>query len=256
MKRQTINIYGTGEIALKFAIYNAGNYKINAFIDGRKPFPKEFLKDYLGYTAPVYYVEEIDENLLKNYTVVCSSEAAYRDIRDRLVALGLREFVDFEYYRTFKKKIAVMYGNCHADFVKNVLSQSPHFSAIYGFYPLRPICEIKREGTDDLKSDVFSKCDLLIHQCIWEKNFYGVEYASSHIVSKVKPGCMVIGMPNLYRMPKFMFPQVEVEGRTTWEKRQYYVFSDKYIDASWLDNDIDDICGMITDENFLPKKIL
>ena len=253
MARRSINIYGTGEEALKFAIYHAGKYRIKAFIDGRRPYPKAFLSGYLGYNVPVYYLDEIDEKVLKDYTVVCSSEAAYREIRDNLINMGLQEFADFEYYRTFEKKIALMYGNCHAEFIKNILSQAPCFSQIYGFYPLKPICQIKSEGTNDLELDIFSKCDLLIHQCIWEKNVYGIEFASSHIVRKAKPSCRIIGLPNLYRMPRFLYPQIEIEDRVAWENRHYYCFSDKYIDAI-CDSSIDDICSMITDDNFLDYK--
>lgn len=97
-----------------------------------------------SYSIPVVPFGEAEAILRKHYTVIASSENAYWEIKSSLEhKYGLSEFVNFEYYRTFRKKVAVIYGNCHAYWIKNALMLSKEFNNIYGIYPLKMICNIE-----------------------------------------------------------------------------------------------------------------
>lgn len=125
------------------------------------------------------------------------------------------------------KKTVILYGNCHTAIVKKYLQACPEFNEIYTIYPIKEIQEVKDFSYFNLP--IFSTCDVLIHQSIWEKNRYGKEYASSNIISKVKPDCKIIAMPNLYHLPLFLFPQY-YEAEELRSKDQTYFFRDLIVD--------------------------
>ena len=140
----------------------------------------------------------------------------------------LLEFEEFAYEKYLGKAIVILYGNCHTRAVKRGLQSCKAFNINYEIYPLKEIQEVRDASYFDLP--VFRICDVLIHQCIWEKNRYGKEYASSNILSRVKETCKVIAMPNIYHMPICLFPQY-YEKKELRYKNQTYFFRDKIIDA-------------------------
>lgn len=137
------------------------------------------------------------------------------------------EFVDFVYEEYIGKKIVILYGNCHTGAVKKYLQSCEDFNAEYVIYPLKEIQDVKEVAY--FEKPVIRICDVLIHQSIWENNRYGKEYASSSIIARVKRGCRIIAMPNLYHMPTFLFPQY-YEAKELRYKNQTYFFRDLIID--------------------------
>ncbi|MCI8763291.1 MAG: hypothetical protein HFG58_01670 [Lachnospiraceae bacterium] len=257
MSKGGIVIYGTGATALKFVLTNK-NIEICSFVEGKNKKKKVFMKDLFPF-VPVLLFEEAEVILKKHYTVVASSEDIYWEIKNRLEKeYGLIEFENFEYWETYQKKIAVIYGNCHTVPIKEALKLSKKFNDNYGFYPLKAVQNMKANGGEGINSEVYGRCDLFIHQCIWEKNVYGPEYASGNFMKQLPSACTVIGIPNLYRMPKFMFPQIsDNENPIQWEDYNYFPFRDKYIDQYYDSMSIPQIESMILDDNLIsPGKIL
>ena len=244
-----INVYGTGVNAIRFVLLNR-DVKIMAFIEGKKQeYQKAFMADAFRSLVPVVPFEDAGSILKNRYTVIASSEDAYCEIKDKLEQeYALVEFEDFEYYMTYRKKIAVAYGNCHMLWIKKALTLSKAFSSIYGFYPLDAICSYKECG--GIKSNVFEKCDLFIHQCIWEKNEYGSEFSSNNFIKKIPSKCKIIGVPNLYKMPRFMFPQIVDDDNLQWENFGWF-YRDYYIDTNYKHMNVVQIRDMIMDDNLI-----
>lgn len=245
-----INIYGTGVNAMKFILTNR-NIKVASIIEGKRNVTN-FMKGVIG-DIPVVQFENAKCMLKKHYTIVASSENIYWDIKNKLeIEYQLIEFEDFEYWETFCKKVVVIYGNCHTSAIKAALKTSSIFNHLYGFYPLKPIQEIKSDGGNGLKTNVFRKCNLFIHQCIRKENIYGEEYASSNFVRLLHKDCTVIGIPNLYRLPKFMFPQIPDDNNyIEWESYNFFPFKDKYIDKNYTNLSVKKIEDMINDSKLI-----
>lgn len=251
-----INIYGTGVNAMKFILTNR-NIKVASIIEGKRNVAY-FMKGIIG-EIPVIRIEDAEDVLRKHYTIVASSENIYWDIKKKLeLEYQLIEFENFEYWETFCKKVVIIYGNCHTSAIKAALKTSSIFNQIYGFYPLKPIQEIKSEGGNGFKTRAFQKCSLFIHQCIRQENIYGAEYASSNFLRLLHKNCMVIGIPNLYRLPKFMFPQIpDTNNYIEWESYNYFPFRDKYIDGNYSSIPIEKINDMINDDKLInPTSII
>lgn len=176
-----INVYGTGENAVKYILMNK-DLNIESFIEGKKEI-RRFMSRAVG-NIPVFMLEEAGDILRKNYTVVASSENAYWEIKRKLEEQGLVEFENFEYFATYRKKVAIIYGNRHTVPIKQALCLSHEFDSQYGFYPIKQIQNIKCSEycIDNLESKAYGKCELFIHQCIWERNVYGKEYASDNLI--------------------------------------------------------------------------
>lgn len=252
-----INIYGTGVNAIKFILTNR-NIKVASVIEGKRNITN-FMSNVIGGGIPVVQFDNAECMLRKYYTVVASSESIYWDIKNELeTQYQLIEFEDFEYWETFHKKIAIMYGNCHTSAIKAVLKTSSEFNYTYGFYPLKPIQEIKSDGGNGFKTNAFSNCNLFIHQCIRKENIYGEEYASSNFVNLLHKNCKVIGIPNLYRLPRFMFPQIpDNNNYIEWESYNFFPFKDIYIDENYSNMSAEKIENMINDDKLInPTSII
>lgn len=235
-----IYVWGTGICAVNFTHMNA-NEKIEAYIDSNKT------EDIFSVNGiPIIRPEQIRE-LPKRYVVIACGQSVYWEIKRQLELYGLNEFTDYCYYKIYKKKIALIYGNCHIAPIREGLENSEQFSEEYGFYPLRMIQEINQTQGEDLKLQVFERCELFIHQEIRDKNQYGFEYSSSALLKRISPSCKVISIPNLYGLPKYLFPQIDgllPEKRV--KNRAYFSFRDKYIEAMYeRGRDIDYIVDKI-----------
>lgn len=224
LQRKVI-VWGTGINAINFISTNEGI--VEAFIDSYKEGTS-----FLG--VPLYKPEHILGLVKKYYIVIASSEYVYWDIKAILDNNGYVEFDDYCYYSVYNKKIAIIYGNCHVAPVKEGLLGIPEFNDTYGFYPLRQIHEIRRLNASDLTSPAVENCDLFLHQSIRDDNSYGIQYASSKILSRLKRDCKVISFPNLHKLPKCFFPQYNSE---YLPKKiggmSYYPFRDEFIEMSY-----------------------
>lgn len=194
-------VWGTGIHSEKCMQKYGERIKIIAFIDNYK-------KQEKFHEIDVYTWKEIKQRLKGYYILIASSEEAFWEIKELLDKDGLGEFEEYCYYQIYEKKIAIIYGNCHIIPIKEYLQKTKSFNKLYGFYPIRLIQEIATAQGEDFKSKVFKECDLLIIQDIQLNNKYGKEYSEFYMKKRVKKNCEIITMPNLYGLPKGMFPQL------------------------------------------------
>lgn len=101
------------------------------------------------------------------------------------------------------KKI-IFYGNCHMTALKAILLQIEEFNNNYEVIDIKPIQEI--EDIEQVCKKFLDECDVFIHQCIQDNNKYGYNYSSKKVTSYLKKDCQIIACPNLYGLPKFIFP--------------------------------------------------
>lgn len=225
--KDEIIIWGTEVTAIQFLLTHK-DVRIKYFIEGKKEI-KYFMDGNRCFTP-----QEIDALPGRDYIVVATSENVYWQIKEFLEKRGFREFDDFCYCELFQKKIAIIYGNCHTLPIKQGLKLSKQFNSEYGFYPLHQIQEINNNKLKDLESIAFERCDLFLHQSIRENNVYGKQYASKELIEKLKDKCIQISIPNLYGLPKFIYPQIDANLETKKiEGKNFFPFRDKYIEEMW-----------------------
>lgn len=158
---------------------------------------------------PVIYSGKAVSEMRKRYTVVACAENTYPEIKAELEKNDLIEFTDFEYYETYRKKVAIIYGNCHTRVIKAMLKSNEEFDRQYGFYPILQIQRIDKLNKGMMQSHAFEKCDLFLHGCIRKDNKYGEEFCSEMYIERLPKECKVVGFPNMYGLPTFLYPQVD-----------------------------------------------
>ena len=255
-----VNIYGCEASALHFVLDNK-DLEINKFIDGKHTEPRFFDLNYVDSAVkyPIVYLSNAEEDLRKYHTIICSSPESYWEIKKNLETLGLVEFEDFEYYKTYRKKMAICYGNCNAFGVKAMLESSPDFYHNYGFYPTSTLCDLS--GNNGIKfqfsEEIMNRCDLFLYQMIRKENVYGPEYATLNILNTIhNDNCKLISIPNYNGLAKFMFPQcyketvkhlLDVRG-SVWP---FVNQRDFYIDANYQKMNVNQLCAMITEKDVI-----
>lgn len=123
------------------------------------------------------------------------SYASFKEI------LTIEEFVRFVFTlkRTWKKKIAVTYGNCQTQVIGDFLVDTDKFMEEYFMLKLPAICDIQEEIGQEYWPNEIVKCfDLLIYQVIKKSNVYSEKAATAYLITKVKSDCKLICITNAY----------------------------------------------------------
>lgn len=186
-------IFGAGKTGERVVYQHYKDINISCFWDNTKT------GELLGYPIEK---PEVGRNA---YIIVATM--AYLGIREQLLQMGYCEFEDFIPYQIFGRKIAIAYGNCHLEAIKKYLERHRGFDSTYGFYPF-PMIQIWKNSKENLM-DVLRRCALFIHQSIRKDNGYGEKYASEYLLQHIPKTCEVIAVPNLYGLPKYLFPQLD-----------------------------------------------
>lgn len=191
MERNSIVLYGAGYQCEKFLYEHYGKVNISFIFDQNKKGA------FYGYDIKEPY---FDENL---YIVVTNEN--YHEIKKYLQKLGYSEFENFIPQSIFNKEVVIVYGNCHADAIRQYLIRNVHFDNKYGIYPLPQIQMM--ESIDEYR-EALGKCNLFLQQLI-STNSFGAEFATLTVQKMLPDKCEIIVLPNLYGMPKCFFPQLE-----------------------------------------------
>lgn len=187
-------IFGASLTGEKFLFYHYKELEIEFYFDNFRQ------GEVFGYEVKKPYYN-------KEYFIIVATNT-YLENRKQLLELGYEEFENFIPYQLFKKKMVVMYGNCHLYAVKQYLEQNAEFSKEYGFYPFPMIQDLEM---DFQFKEIFLRCDLVLHQSIRKGNRYGEKYSSENILRLLPKNCQVISLPNLYSLPKCFFPQLDMD---------------------------------------------
>lgn len=209
------------------------------YIEKRINNISRFVSDKLETSSSIYFYKTsyID---LNNLSRIDDAKARLIKNRQSFLIVGntvdlsrtvLVEFEDYIYEKYVSKQIVLLYGNCHTGIVKKYLKTSAEFNEKYEIYPLREIQEVSDPTYFDLP--VFKACDVFIHQSIWKKNRYGEKFASDYVISKLPAECKVISMPNVYHLPRSLFPQYYEATELRYNNRTYF-FRDKIIDEGLM----------------------
>lgn len=195
MYDRKIVVFGAGKTGEKFVYQYYNKVNIRCFWDNKKE------GELLGYQIR-------KPKALKEYFIVVTC-ACYMEIREQLMQMGYCEFTDFVPYQIFDKKMAIVYGNCHMGAIRQYLEGHKEFALKYGFYPFPAICEM--QNLPKKYENVLQHCDLFLHQSIRKNNMYGEQFASEFLLSYICKTCDAISVPNLYGMPKYLFPQLDMK---------------------------------------------
>lgn len=258
-----INIYGSKDSAVLFYLRHK-NIQVNKFIDGLLTSESIFNFNFVDHSE-LYEIKPVlqaEADLKKCYTVVATSEGAYWTVKRVLENMGLKEFENFEYFSTFqKKKIAVVYGNCNAFGVRDLLLTNKAFNDDYGVYPVKAICDFDNGNVslrEQLNDQVLDKCDLFLYQDVLDTNRFGRQFASAPILNKLNSACRKICLPNFVKFPIFLFPQTtpDVEHRYYNGVQSPFGARDCYLDCFHGVRSEDSLCRMITKEDIIDHQLI
>ena len=239
-------IWGAGIEGVK-ALYNLKEACILAFIDSYKT----------GKVAK-YDIKHPDDIPFDkgNYFYIATTDAAYCEIKQLLLAKGYEEFVNFICWRCYKKKICYLHGNCHMEPMKEMMINMPEFMNQYGFYPLTLVQNINGE----IDETVLKHIDVLITQDIREDNSFGIKLSAKYLQSKIKKGGRIIVVPNLFGLGRAFYPQFEwndKNGPIADDVNGLFPHGDRYIRQLADDGrSADEIVGMLSSNDFLPAEMI
>lgn len=192
-----IAIYGCGEEGKKFVLNNA-DIRIEVAIDNNYQ-----METFFG--IPVKTPQEI-RNIVHDYFIVFTvGTQHFEDIQKFVSENNLIEFEDYEFSRYYKRKLCVLYGNCHTRIMANYFSIIPEFIRKYDVVNYL-ICEFDSCKMNNFIMDV-KHSDLVITQDIRKDNIFD---APSYIdINQIAKNDVVI-VPNLHGM-NIYYPQFNKE---------------------------------------------
>lgn len=264
MKRMIL--FGTGGMAKKFI--SDFQEKIEFCLDNNPDKEGQYLENIPVYcTNTIFSSKNFDKkNLREQYFIIVAS-SFYQEIKVQLKKMGLNEIENFipvnifeamventERNRGQKKKLALLFGNCHMCIIKEYLEKSS-FMQEYVIYPLPAICDIE-EGY--IEENVLKKVDLIIYQQVKKENKFGEYLSSNYILAQLKNDARRISISNTYGFGLALFPQSSMNLKykaTDEDKYGWFPYEDKNIDR-WMKKNlsIDEMLYYIKDENFYSDK--
>ena len=135
-------------------------------------------------------------------------ERYYYEIRDDLIAHGLREVIDFSSHFLFEKKVCLIHANCHGEAIIPYLKQCSDFIREYSIYPWEGLILSNKEEIGDR---ILKCADVFIFQIIGRDNHFGEKYASDYCLGCIKEDCIKVCVPNFYPIINAFFPMQTVE---------------------------------------------
>ncbi len=190
--RRKLALFGAGEIARRFKYLYEKKHGSASFERDFCCVIDSFSNDELFYSIPIKKPSEISMSEL--FVVVAVRGEIYHDICNELEKYHLVEIKDYIYYDCFEKKICLINANCHGVPVKAALHSSENFKQEWGIYPLNTIGTY-REGTIE---GVLEYADMYIHVNVSKKNILRERLSDQYCIEKLKDGCKIITLPNVF----------------------------------------------------------
>lgn len=166
-----------------------------------------------------------DSQNVRKYFIIITVED-YRKVRDQLEGYGLKEFEDFIGWKFFRKKVAVIHGNCYRRIWDKCLQSSGDFDSIYTIYD-NPQIHLNEEKK--IRESALKHCDLLITQYILPDNEFGYFLSYEYIKKQVPESCKIVVVPNLFGTGIAFFPQARML-RNPKERRNIFPEVDENIE--------------------------
>ena len=133
-----------------------------------------------------------------------------------------------------KKKIALLYGNCHTTVLSRFLLAAPAFRGEYYLVLMPPVFDMKKLKIDHIPPALLKEIDLFLYQNIGQDNIYGEQWASERLLQDVSERCVQVSFPNT--MFYGYFPQESRRHDTIIKNQVNFVpmfCGDKYIDQNY-----------------------
>lgn len=187
---------------------------------------------------------------LKNYYVLISSRKYYSEMREQLIGVGLREFVDFIKGACYGKKTVYINGNCYAEVYGKLLQSVEKFRDKYFVYYDTPLCD-----QEEYAEDILRECSVCLSQDVRDDNKYGVKTSLTWHKNNINKSAELIVVPNLVGLGKAFFPQSSDNGEKNnceYPMLPYGMFpySDDIIDKMILQGkDFNEILNTIKSNN-------
>lgn len=158
------------------------------------------------------------------------------------------------------KKIALVYGNCQAEIISNMLESNITFNN--DFLLLRvPLVHLYKDKVQIKKifyDRIIKEVDLFIYQNVGYENGYFPELASEAICNQLKETCKKVRILNLYFDGYFVQYDQSLKGKFALNTEKFlFPYVDRYIDRFVREKyKVDNILARISDVNFIsPEKI-
>ena len=184
---------------------------------------------------PVYNSSKLKECPDALILIFTRNVGVYQKISSVLKSYGLTEFDNYIPAHLYGKKIALIWGNCHAGYLKLFLSYSKEFSDEYAFYDTKNLWDMKET---DIDKNLFQHCDLLVCQQLREENSLGRSFSSAAVEKMLKEDCKILRFPNLFGLPKFMYPQTDRQNIYSARRGTHKWYRDIYIDELMQTTDL------------------
>lgn len=196
---EDIIIIGTDHEAEKFWYMNRESYNVILWLDEK---PRRGV--FLNHTAVLAY-NTFDFARNKTKIIIATNKDQYLKFENDLLQKGLKEYEDFVYYEAVQKEMAIFWGNCQVEGLRDRLMMYPEFSRKYWIYPMVNISEPVRPY---IPVEIFNNCRLFIYQEVRSET-NGVFYSSQYMLDNLSAHAIRIQIPNLYRKGFGFFPQAK-----------------------------------------------
>lgn len=245
---EKVVIWGTGKIAIQFIYQNKDNIDILFFLDNFSD-GKQKIFDY-----NIYKPNEADLSILKKHKIiVCST--AYYEISKQLNSMGMTEFENYISSDLYKKKIALLIGNCHMPILGRMLRSNQAFAEEYGIFNGLTISEIAQNNYCDNYAGIVKNADLIIQQDIRTDNAFDECFSVSFVEKIRKKACIHIVMINSYGLGRIYYPLYK-HGNSFDEKlkikaleMELFPFDDLFLDELIKKHTLNEILDIYSDIN-------
>lgn len=189
-------LYGTGMEAENFLFQNVGIKRNIVFCFDREK--KEKFHDLDVFQFDKSYI------LKEKYKIIVAvgNKEIFDEIAHILCNVGMKEWEDFIWSKTFNKKVVLINANCHGLAIQNYLEQSNTFCNNYFIYPV-PAVHLNKDK--ELSKDLIKNVDVFIHQDIKPDNSISYKLSDEYIRKYLSPTVLDICIPNFVGMGKWMF---------------------------------------------------
>ncbi len=158
--------------------------------------------------VPLLRVSDL-RHLHRPLVLLCTNR--WKEARSAVEALageGYHEFEDVLQWHLYRRRIAIRWGNCHADYVADFLSRSRDFSETYAFYMMPSLWNLKSEA--DIPEGLLERVELCIGQPVRNDNSIGPFASLGYVSAHVPTDTVVLTFANLrgLTLPLYVqFPQ-------------------------------------------------
>lgn len=265
---RTISIWGAGKCGIRDYFRLRNDYDIRCFYDNDIHKTGQEVTDGI-------YVEPYDKQ--KHFIIIAAD--SWKEISVQLQSDGLKLIRDFlpanllfmekvyfsdlldtfdeqdilDYIKKVKeeKKLAIVYGNCQAEVLCNMLELNPFFFQDYIILRVPPVhlYRNQKQINNIFYGKVIKETNLFVYQHVSLENGYGQELATERLCCQVDKNCSLVRIHNIYFDGYFVqMDQYFQKKASRHMDRYYFPYADRFVHKLWMDGEkTEDIIRIIMD---------